>query len=121
VNVWTNLARRLRRPFAMGTQLHTDARAEIVSASNLLTNLECLGEAPPCWDLLRDPVGVLTDKQRWPSHFCDDFFHVSKKIWLHSAVAPEVVDIFPFRLFSQPYPLYIGRGYWEQVRKDGGP
>ena len=55
--------------------------ADIVAEQNetWLTVFRCPEETPCCMDLLRDPVGVLSDRRRWPSYFCGDFMLESTK------------------------------------------
>jgi len=44
----------------------------------------CCGGPPSYTQLLNDPVGVLSDEQRWPSHLCQDsFLHESTYRWAH--------------------------------------
>jgi hypothetical protein len=44
---------------------------------------ECAGRPPRCTELLNDPVGVLSDSQRWPTHMCyEPFMRWSTEEWV---------------------------------------
>ncbi len=66
---FSDVARKLWGPFTLNTELFPNTRAEFEGNLKPLTDLECTGEPPLCTDLLIDPVGVLSDRTRWPSHF----------------------------------------------------
>ncbi len=121
LNLLTDLARKLRRPFAESTQFRT--HADIVAANNeqLLSVFGCPGETSCGMELLRDPVGVLSDKRRWPSHICGYFMLESTKRWIRSAVPPEATDTFPFEEFGSA-PIPIGkRCHVVEWRRDQRP
>jgi hypothetical protein len=82
---------------------------------NSVPSFECTGGPSSCSDLLSDPLSVLSDRQRWPSHLCKDFYLESTKRWIHSAVAPEAADTFPFKWF-EGFPIPIGRSCFERRR-----
>lgn len=52
-------------------------------------------ERPTCTDLLADPKGVLSDKERWPDHLCCVLFlRMSTYEWASSnSVAPGTIGL----------------------------
>lgn len=64
-----------------------------------------LVDGPPCWPLLQDPFGALTDRARWPKHLCDDLMCESTATWIRQRFLFGGVADF----LSASWPMPIGR------------
>jgi hypothetical protein len=71
---------------------------------------ECAGEPPHCTELLDDPVGVLSDRQRWPTHLCyESFLRWSTEEWVLRATERTNYAGAAVTNWHTRWPLAVGR------------
>jgi hypothetical protein len=75
---------------------------------------------PRCWDMLADPVGVLSNTARWPTHLCTDMLEESVRLW-----AEQHLKLIEGTLRCA-WPLPVGRqgaakSYWLRQEPDQLP
>jgi hypothetical protein len=92
----------------------TDASPREPAAPEELTVLQqelACPEPLPCTDLLNDPVGVLSDEQRWPKHFCRSrFYWRSTTQWTsHLSVALPTAFSEQWYEWHMRWPLPVGK------------
>jgi hypothetical protein len=69
--------------------------------------LACPCDSPACTDLLYDPVGVLSDRGRWPMHLCyEAFLRASTENWARQTT---IISGNSTHRFLTEHPLPIGR------------
>src|SRR5215217_775488 len=74
-----------------------EVRREHAWQQLLRTIIRCR-EHPPCDALLREPLAVITDPDRWPTHFCYGTLVVSVNDWGRG-----------LGLFTDEIPVNVGR------------
>jgi ribosomal protein L37AE/L43A len=71
---------------------------------------ECAGKPPRCTELLDDPVGVLSDRQRWPTHLCyEPFMRWSTVEWVLQATVRTNYAGAAVTNWHTRWPLAVGR------------
>jgi ribosomal protein L37AE/L43A len=71
---------------------------------------ECAGKPPRCTELLDDPVGVLSDRQRWPTHLCyEPFMRWSTEEWVLRTTMRTNYTGAAVTNWHTRWPLAVGR------------
>ena len=77
-------------------------------------HLACPQDSPACTDLLYDPAGVLSNRERWPTHLCGGpFLRESTERWIHRS---GIIMAAGFDTWASEHPLPVGRESVKRLR-----